>query len=78
MYIGGEASLQALTGDIAFVDVEATGTSFCTDEILSAAVIAGGGEVLVDSLVKPDVASAGRTASVSITSRWTMLRMRRH
>lgn len=55
MYIGSEAGLQALTGDIAFVDVETTGTSPYTDEILSVAIIAGDGEVLVDSLVKPNV-----------------------
>lgn len=54
-YIGGEAGLQPLTGDIAFVDVETTGTNPSTDEILSVAVVAGDGEVLVDSLVKPDV-----------------------
>lgn len=54
-YIGGEAGLQALTGGIAFVDVEATGASPYTDEILSVAIVAGDGEVLLDSLVKPDV-----------------------
>ena len=54
-YLGGQVGLQALTGDIAFVDVETTGTSPSTDEILSVAVVAGDGEVLLDSLVKPDV-----------------------
>lgn len=54
-YIGGEAGLQALTGGIAFVDVETTGTSPYTDEILSVAIVAGDGEVLMDSLVKPSV-----------------------
>lgn len=55
MYSGGEAGLQALIGDIAFVDVETTGLRRKDQEILSVAVIAGDGEVLVDSLVKPDV-----------------------
>lgn len=55
MYIGGESGLQALTGDIVFVDVETTGFRRKDQEILSVAIIAGDGEVLVDSLVKPDV-----------------------
>lgn len=54
-YNGGTAALLPLTGDVAFLDMETTGTDPYTNEVLSVAIVSGDGEVLVDSLVKPAV-----------------------